>query len=87
MTATTIGRAVGVAVVIVAGALAAGRGGHEAGEQPSYAQSTISAPANSTADIAALRDHLDDRLNSIDRRLAHLEGYNEAQRDAAKSPR
>lgn len=89
MTASTIGKIVGVAVVVVAGALAAGRSVPKTPEPPP-AQPTLSAPAATSADIAALRQHFDDRfdvqgsrLGDVEQRLAGVEGYMKAQQQAA----
>jgi hypothetical protein len=82
MTAPTIGKIVGAAVAVVAGALVTGRATSRAPE-PLPAQSTLSAPAATSADIAALRQHVDGRFDEFNGRLSAIEGYMKAQQEAA----
>lgn len=92
MTTPTIGKLMGGFVVGAAaaiGALAAGRAPANAEAAP--AQPTISAPAATTADIAALREHFDKRFDAHDTRLGDVEkglagvqGYLKAQQDKSR---
>lgn len=92
MNTPTIGKLMGGFVVGAAaaiGALAAGRAPANAEAAP--AQPTISAPAATTADIAALREHFDKRfdvqqsqVNAVATDLAGVKGYLRAQAEARK---
>ena len=59
MTAATIGKLAAAAVVTASASLGAFKAGRAAAPEPAVnAQSTISAPALTTADIGAVRDEL-----------------------------
>ncbi len=84
MTAATIGKVLGMAAVTASAALGAFKAGRAvSAEGPqTVAQQANSAPAITSADIAAVRDELrsiqrdsNHRFEVLDQRLSYLEGY------------
>src|SRR4051812_9980700 len=91
LTPANIGKAVGYALLVAGTGFGAFRVGRAAPAEAATvpAQSTISAPAVTAADIVSLRDHLDRKFEAQDKRLravetgfANVQGYMEAQREA-----
>lgn len=92
MNATAIGKAVGKVALGAAAAFGVIKGGRAlSAVVEQSAQPAISVPVAATsADIAALREHFDQRfdaqalrLGKVEQGLSNLEGYKEAQKQAA----